>query len=54
MAGDIGIEPMLTDSESVVLPLDESPEFQNSNKAIRVTQAELIESRFLPSWCYTP
>ena len=25
LAGDIGIEPMLTDSESVVLPLDESP-----------------------------
>ncbi len=43
MAGDIGLEPMLTDSESVVLPLDESPTRENSNKAIRVTQAELIE-----------
>ena len=25
MAGDIGFEPILTDSESAVLPLDESP-----------------------------
>ena len=39
-----GFEPRSTDSESVVLPLDESPEFQNFNKAIRVTQAELVES----------
>ena len=54
MAGDIGIEPMLTDSESVVLPLDESPAHQNSNKAIRVRQAEMIESRFLPSQHSTP
>ena len=54
MAGDIGIEPMLTDSESVVLPLGESPGRQNSNKAIRVTQAKLIESSFLPRRCPTP
>ena len=26
--GDIGFEPMLTDPESVVLPLDESPLFE--------------------------
>ena len=25
LAGDIGFEPILTDSESAVLPLDESP-----------------------------
>ena len=25
MAGDIGFEPILTESESAVLPLDESP-----------------------------
>ena len=28
MAGDRGFEPLLTDPESVVLPLDESPLFE--------------------------
>ena len=31
VAGDIGFEPILTESESAVLPLDESPTLLNIN-----------------------
>jgi hypothetical protein len=40
LAGDRGFEPLLTDPESVVLPLDESPITKNGIIGIRAVQPD--------------
>ena len=45
MAGELGFEPRLTESESVVLPLDDSPK-----KQVRVTRDEWRGFNFYSIW----
>ena len=45
MAGGLGFEPRLAESESAVLPLDDPPSEQSSNRTVRKKSALRITEK---------